>query len=104
MRRLLCVLIMAAMCVCTTACTEETVAGVWSALEPLDYYFELSEDGSCMMFDENDEWVSSGTYTGSEDHIAFHTDTGDFVWVWDEDSESMVFEAGEGTFHFRRQE
>ena len=102
MRRMLCVLITVLLCACATACKDETVAGVWSALEPLDYYFELSEDGTCVMFDENDEWLSSGTYTASEEHIEFRTDTGNFVWVWDEDSESMLFEAGEDTFHFRR--
>ncbi len=101
MRRLLCIWLVVAVCVCATACADNTVAGVWSPLEPLGYYFELHEDGSCVMFNENDEWVSSGTYTAFEDHLTFTTDTGDFTWVWDDNSESMVFEAGEDTFHFR---
>lgn len=101
MRRVLCVLLCALFCLLCTACEDETVAGIWTALEPSNYYFELFEDGTCMMFDENDEWVSSGTYTDYETYIAFETDTGKFTWVWDEESESMLFEAGGGVFHYR---
>ncbi|MBE6764150.1 MAG: hypothetical protein E7553_07390 [Ruminococcaceae bacterium] len=102
MRRLLCALICVLICVLCTACDNDTAVGVWTALEPSDFYFELMEDGSCMMFDQNDEWVSSGSYIAFENRIEFDTDTGNFVWVWDEETESMMFEAGNGTFHFRK--
>ena len=103
MRRLLCLVIAAALCVCTTACKEETVAGIWIPLEPSDYYFELAQDGTCTMF-ENDEWVSSGNYTVFEGGVEFRTDTGNFTWVWDERSDVMLFEAGDTTYHFRLRE
>lgn len=98
-----CVLVVLMLLVCA-ACRSSTVVGVWVSDEPVGYYFELYEDGSCMMFDANDEWVSSGTYTEHEEYMSFDTDTGKFTWVWDEESESMVFEAGKDTIRFRKQE
>ena len=101
MRRLLCILLVAAACLCVTACTDNSVVGVWATNSSLGYYFELYDDGTCIMFDENDEWVSSGTYTAFDDHVEFCTDTGDFTWVWDKENHWMVFEAGDTTYYFR---
>ena len=101
MRRLLSLLTIVVLCVCATSCRNQTIAGVWGTNSSLGYYFELYEDGTCVMFDEHDEWVSAGNYTAFEDHVEFRTDTGDFTWVWDEEFEAMVFEAGNTTYYFQ---
>lgn len=84
---------------------EETVVGCWVTESETDYYFQLYDDGTCMMFDAADEWVSSGTYTTVGKAITFETDTGSFVWAPDPEEDGvMLFEAGETVFRYKRQE
>lgn len=83
---------------------EPAVVGCWVTQAAEDYYFQLYDDGTCMMFNAADEWVSSGTYTVSDKVITFETDTGSFVWVEDPDEEgTMLFEAGDTVFRYRLQ-
>ncbi len=104
MRQWICAFACVLLSLCLAACDDNTVVGVWMPIEPSEYYFELYDDGACVMFDGNDEWISSGTYTAYETYIDFKTDTGRFTWVWDDESESMLFEAGNGAFHYRIKE
>ncbi len=84
---------------------ENTAVGCWVTPGEEDYYFQLYDDNTCMMFDQNDEWVSSGTYKQVGNTLVFETDTGDFVWVGDPEEEgTMLFEAGDKVFRYRLQE
>ena len=92
MRRLCCTLLLGALLLCGGCADEADVSGCWVSDDNPAYYFVLREDGSCFMFDDNDEWVSEGTYVADRAHIEFITDTGMFVWV--REGETMVFDNG----------
>ena len=63
------------------ACGDTSWAvGRWTTDDPSGYAFELREDGTCVMFDAEDAWVSEGTYRVRGDRIVFRTDTGQFTW------------------------
>ncbi len=80
------------------------VVGCWVTDDPNDYYFQLYDDNTCVMFNADDEWVSSGTYEAYEDRICFETDTGDFVWARNDKTETMHFEANGTQFEYYLQE
>lgn len=101
MRRWLCGAT-AALCFLCGGCARETsVVGCWVNDDPSTYYFQLYDDGTCLMFDSNDQWVASGTYTADDDGIYFETDTGSFDWS--KRDEGMVFEAGGHTIVYHLQ-
>lgn len=105
MRRVVLLLAVLLVLCCGCGTEEESVVGCWVTESETDYYFQLYEDGTCMMFDANDEWVSSGTYTKHANAIVFETDTGTFTWATDPEEEgTMLFEAGETVFRYRLQE
>ncbi len=84
---------------------ENTAVGCWATSAEDDYYFQLYEDGTCVMFDADDEWVSEGTYKQVGTTLCFETDTGSFVWSEDpEEKGTMLFEAGDKIFRYRLQE
>lgn len=76
------------------------VVGCWVTDDPDDYYFQLYDDNTCMMFNAAHEWVSSGTYEAYEDRISFETDTGDFVWARNDKTDTMRFEANGTRFEY----
>jgi len=82
-----------AMLLLLCGCRSAAVAGKWVSDENDAYYFELYEDHTCVMFDENDEWVSSGTYKVDNRLVSFSMDTGKFTWI--QDGDCMRFEAGD---------
>ena len=84
-------------------CRAVTVDGVWTCADPSAYYFELHQDGTCVMFDSEHEWVSSGTFTEHKNGIAFETDTGSFTWVWDEEHEAMRFDSGNEQMYYSKE-
>ena len=79
-------------CGCSQA-TDMTVVGRWESDDNPAYYFELREDGTCYMFNADDEWISEGSYTANKRQVTFAMDTGSFVWV--RDGDAMRFEAGD---------
>jgi len=76
--------------------------GRWVSDQSSFYYFELYDDGNCIMFDCNDNWVSEGTYRADASHIEFDMDTGSFTWSKEEDG--MVFETADGKVTYYLQE
>ena len=77
--------------------------GKWTCAELSEYYFELDEDGSCIMFSKDGEWLSAGTYTVQTDQLAFDMDTGSFTWVRSEEDGVLLYEIGGKTYHYRLQ-
>lgn len=86
---------------CGTTQNEEVIEAVgrWVSDQSPSYYFELYEDGSCTMFNSDDEWVSAGSYQTDESRISFDMDTGSFTWSKTEDG--MRFDSADGTYTYR---
>ncbi|MBQ3094151.1 MAG: hypothetical protein IJC52_03170 [Clostridia bacterium] len=81
------------------ACTDTSWAvGCWKTDDPSGYYFELYDDGRCVMFDAADAWVSEGTYTVRGRRLHFKTDTGRFTWQKTE--HGMAFDNGSTTLQY----
>ncbi len=99
MRRFVCVAL--AMMMLCSGCADSDVCGRWVSDDNPAYSFVLREDGSCVMLDKSDEWVSEGTYIADRAHIEFTTDTGVFVWV--REGDTMVFDNGNDVFVYYRE-
>ncbi len=87
---------------CTVNSEPIDAVGCWVSDRSSSYYFELYDDGSCIMFDDDDNWVSEGTYRTDTDQIMFDMDTGSFTWSKGKDG--MVFETTNGEVTYYLQE
>ena len=103
MKRLLGMLCAALLLFVGGCAPKNETAGCWVADETADFYFELDKDGSCNMFNKDDELVSWGTYTVTDTGLSFELDTGAFTWVRQKD-QTMLFEANGTVLYYHRTE
>ncbi len=97
MKRAAAIILLLAVLFC--GCSQDTaVVGQWVSDDNPAYYFELYEDQTCVMFDAEDEWVSSGTYRVDDQQVYFQMDTGSFTWV--RVGAAMKFEAGQSVTEY----
>ncbi len=95
------ILVLLALAGCTVDSEPIDAVGCWVSDQSSSYYFELYDDGSCIMFDDDDNWVSAGTYRADTDQILFDMDTGSFYWS--KNKNGMVFETTNGTITYHLQ-